>query len=301
MNFKPPRAIGLVIGSMLLAISLGGIGYSLYQIASRPVSPTLGIWTSLAVICFPAALFLIYRLYGLLTCEYIFNRDGFYLRWGISTDQIPIAAIISISLQTEYPSIKRPKIGFWWPGCMVGEIHSERFGLAEFFATSRPDKNVVIHLPQRLLVISPPDVSDFIQSFNEVVQMGSLEDIPERSQRPDFFSARLWVDRNARGLILLGLLLILILLAYLAYRVFDLPPLVPFGYDHRGLPDLFVPPARLLLLPLVGGAFWLADLLVGAWLYRRDQNRPIAYMVWALGVLLGGLLWVAVINLITAI
>jgi hypothetical protein len=299
MNFRPPRTIGLIIGSFFLVILLAGITFSVFQLASETVSPFLGVWTSLVVICLPLTLLVLYRLYGLLTAQYSLNRDGFYLRWGISTDQIPIAAIEDVSLQTQYPSVTRPKLGIWWPGCMVGQSESLDHGLTEFFAASSSNGNVIIHLSDRIIVISPPDVPDFIQAFSEIVQMGSLEEIPELTQRPDFFSARLWADRYARGLILIGLVLILALLVYLAYRVSSLPSLVPFGFDQNGVPDLFVPPARLLLLPLVGGGFWLADLVIGSWLYRRERNRPIAYLVWGMGVLLVSMLWGAVINLIT--
>ena len=75
---------------------------------------------------------------------------------------------------------------------------------------------------------------------------------------------------------------------------------VPFGFDENGVPDLFVPPPRLLILPLAGGALWVADLVIGSWLYRIEQNRPIAYLVWGMGVILVSLLWGAMINLIAA-
>ena len=299
MNFKPPRTLGLTIGILILAILSAGITFSVIQLASGTASTFLGIWTSSVVIGLPLTLLILYRLYGLLTAQYSLNRDGFYLRWGISTDQIPIAAIEQVSLQTQHPEVTRPKLGVWWPGCVVGQSETTDYGLVEFFTASNSKGNVMIHLDDRIIVISPPDVPDFIQAFSEIVQMGSLEEIPEHSQRPDFFSARLWADRYARGLILVGLVLILALLAYLAYRVSSLPSLVPFGFDQDGVPDLFVPPARLLLLPLVGGGFWLADLVIGSWLHRRERNRPIAYLVWGMGVLLVSMLWGAVINLIT--
>lgn len=299
MNFRPPRTIGLIIGCLLLVILLAGIAFSVTQLASETVSPFLGIWTSLVVISLPLTILVGYRLYGLQTARYILNRDGLYLRWGASTDQIPIALIKKVLVQTHYPSVTRPRFGIWWPGCMVGQIQSEKHGLIEFFAASNSNGNVIIQLSDRIIVISPPDVPGFIEAYSEIVRMGSLEEIPELTQRPDFFSARLWEDRYARVLIVVGLVLILALLAFLAFRVFSLPSLVPFSFDHNGVPDLFVPPTRLLLLPLAGGGFWLADLVVGSWLYRRDRNRPIAYLVWGMGVLLVSMLWGAVINLIT--
>jgi hypothetical protein len=183
---------------------------------------------------------------------------------------------------------------------MTGEFQSDQLGPVEFFAASTAKGNVIIQLNERSIVISPPDVDDFIQAFSEIVQMGSLEEIPEISQRPDFFSARLWADRYARGLIGLGLILILALLASVSYQISRLDSPVPFGFDEHGVPDLFVPPPRLLILPLVGGVFWIADLVIGSWLYRTEKNRPIAYMIWGMGVVVVSMLWGAMINLIAA-
>ncbi len=262
MNFRPPRPLGLIIGIFLLVILFGGISISVIQLASETISPFLGVWTSFVVIGLPLTSLVLYRLYGLITAEYVLNRDGFYIRWGISTDQIPISAIKGVFPQNEFPAVNHPKIGLWWPGCVVGQIPSNEHGLIEFFAASTSKENVIIQLTDRIIVISPPNVADFLHAYSEIMQMGSLEEIPELTQRPDFFSTRLWADRYARAMLLVGLTLILALLAYLAYRVSTLPSLVPFGFDQNGIVDLYVPPALLLLLPLVGGGFWPAVLLL---------------------------------------
>jgi hypothetical protein len=244
---------------------------------------------------------IVYRLYGLVTARYILDRDGFCLQWGFSTEQIPIASIENIIKGNEVQTALNPPFGFNWPGCIVGQKLVKGLGLVEFFATKSATEQIIIPLNGRSLVISPPDIDSFHQSFLEVVRLGSLEEIPGISIRPDFFSARLWADRLARFLILSGLLLILFLLAYLGFRAAHLPETVPFGFDRTGQPDIFVPPSQLLLLPLVGGFYWLANLVVGVWLYREERNRPIAYAVWFTGTILGGLLWGAILHLLNVI
>lgn len=300
MILKPPRTKGLVIGILLLVILSAAITTSVIQLASKTVTPFLGIWTSLVVIGLPLIALNIYRIYGLITAQYILDRDGVYVRWGLSRVQIPLGKIMEVVPQSEITPRLSISFGFWWPGCVVGKSQSKFHGSIDFFATSTARGNIVIALETRKIVISPPDVQAFIRTFADTVQMGSLEEIPEFSEHPDFFSARLWEDRSARLTILGGLSTILILLAFLALRVPNLPSVVPFGFDRAGVPDVFVPPARLLLLPLVGGVFWLVDLILGSWLYRQEGNRPIAYLVWGVGVLMGGILWIAVINLISA-
>ncbi len=79
-----------------------------------------------------------------------------------------------------------------------------------------------------------------------------------------------------------------------------LPTEVPFGFDPYGQPESLVPPTRLLLLPMIAGFCWLVDLAIGLWLYRRDDQRPLAYGLWGISVLVAGLLWGASLHILAA-
>ncbi|OGO19883.1 MAG: hypothetical protein A2Z14_08685 [Chloroflexi bacterium RBG_16_48_8] len=301
MTIKPPKLQGFIIGGLLFILLSGGIIFGILQLASGELTQLLGVWVSLVVIGSPLLLMVGYRLYGLITARYILERDGFFLQWGFSFEQIPISSIENLIKGEELQIRLRPPFGFYWPGCVIGKKKVEKFGLVEFFATKVGRGQVILPLKGRSLVISPPDVETFHQSFLDIVRLGALEEIPVKSIRPDFFSARLWADRLARFLILSGLVLILCLLGYLAFRTPGLPGSVPFGFGITGLPDTFVPPSRLLLLPLVGGFYWLVDLVIGVWLYRLKEDRRIAYVVWFTGAFLGVLLWGAILHLLRAI
>jgi hypothetical protein len=301
MITKPPILRGLLIGGILFILLLGGIIFGILQIANGEINPLLGIWVFIVVLGLPLLLMVVYRLYGLISARYILDRDGFYLRWGFSVEQIPLSSIDKMIRGDEIPTNLVPPFVFRWPGCIVGQKMVEELGLVEFFATRPINEQLFIPLKERNLIISPPDIENFHQSFLEVVHLGSLEEIPAISVRPDFFSARLWADRLARFLILSGLILDLCLLGYLGFRTVNLPEGVPFGFDSAGLPDTFVPPSQLLLLPLVGSFFWLANFVVGVWLYRLEKDRQVAYVVWFTGMLLGGLLWGAILHLLSAI
>jgi len=300
MIIKPPKVQGLIIGSFLFVLLLGGIIFGILQLASGEIEPLLGLWTSIVILGLPILLLVGYRLFGLISARYILDRDGFYLQWGFASEQIPISAIENITRGNLLTSRLSPKLGFWWPGCVVGHRDVEGMGQVEFFATTASKDQVIIPLEGRSLAISPPDVDAFHQAFLDFVRLGSLEEISTHTVRPDFFSARLWADRVARSLILAGLVLILSLLGYLAFRVPGLPDQVPFGFDLLSQPDTLVPPSQLILLPIVGGFFWFTDLIVGVWLFRQDQDRKISYCVWFVGVLLAVLLWGAVIQLLMA-
>jgi hypothetical protein len=301
MVIKPPKLQGIIVGGLLFSLLLGGIIFGILQLTSDEMSPLLGIWVSIIVFGSPLLLMVGYRIFGLATAQYVLNRDGFSLQWGFTYEQIPIAAIEMILKGDEILTKLRPSLGIYWPGCVVGAREVDDFGMVEFFSTMSSSRQVLIPLDERSLVISPPDPEAFHQAFLEAVRMGALEEIPSLSSRPDFFSAHLWADLWARSMIILGLVLILFLLGYLAFQVPNLPPRVPFGFDLTGLPKLLVPPTQLLLLPIAGGFCWLADLIIGAWLFRQEQNRRVAYIIWFTGILLGGLLWGASIHLLMAL
>lgn len=300
MSLTPPKRQGILIGFLLLGFLILGISTGIAQLAAGRITPLLGLWTALVIIFIPLVLLVIYRLYGLMNATYVLNRDGFFLRWGLASDEIPLEKIREIVPLNKISDGLRPKPGFWWPGCIVGSLAVENVGFFEFFSSTPSTRSAVIILENRNLVISPPHVDDFIQTFHDVVRLGSLEEIPEKTTRPNFFSAQLWSDALARALIISGLITILSLLAYISIQLGTLPDTVPFGFDSNGTPNPLVPAAQLIILPLVGGFFWLIDLIMGAWLFRSKKNQPVAYIVWGLSILVGGLLWGAVLQLIRA-
>lgn len=299
MSFTPPRLIGLLLGLLFLSVLLGGTAYGASQLASASISPWIVAWVLLPLLGVPLAALIAYRLYGLLTARYWLDRNGFYLMWGLARDQIPLAELETPRLVRDLPGRWFPGGGLWWPGCVVGRGLVAGFGRVEFFASTPPEGMVLLTTGDQHLVISPADPLDFLDAFTQAVRLGSLEPIPAVSQRPDFLFNRLWADRVAKTLILLGLVLSLLLLGYLALRAPDLPGRVAFGFDPTGRPDPWAPPGRLLLLPLIGGLCWLVDLAAGIWLYRREADRALAYVVWGAAALVALLLWGAALHLLS--
>jgi hypothetical protein len=298
MVFIPPRARGLILGVLLLCLLVGITAVGLYELGSSPISPVIVIWVIMPLIGLPLALVVAYRLYGLLTVRYRLDRDGFYLVWGQAMEQIPLSMVRSVQAADQADASLRPGVGIWWPGCVVGRARPENHPAVEFFATGLRGRLVLVNTDSGSLAISPADPSAFNQTFVDATRMGSLEQIPAVSRRPDYFSSRMWNDRLARGLLLGGLILNLLLLGFLAVRAPALGGSVPFGFGPGGVPGPMVPPGRLLLLPLIAGLCWLGDLVLGAWLYRRDREKPIAYAVWTSALVVGGLFWGATLQLL---
>ncbi len=296
MIFIPNRKLGLLLGFTFLLILLSATVFGILQLATATMSAWIILWVLLPIVGVPLSFLVSYRIYGLITARYRLDREGFYLTWGLAYEQIPVAEIQSVELASATYENLTPEFTFRWPGCVVG--HLDQDAVVEFFSTQTAEGIVLLTSNERTLAISPSDPEGFQKQFVDTARMGSLDAIPAVSQRPDFILARMWNDFRARILVLSGIAISLLLFGYLALRASSLPPSVPFGFDPMGNPDPFAPPGRLLLLPMIGVFCWFLDLLTGVWVYRRNEDHPLAYAIWAVAIIVGGLLWGATLHLL---
>lgn len=301
MNFLPSRSRGMIFGFAALLLLVGAGVFGLIMLAMDSISVWMVLWVLLPLLSLPLSMVVGYRLYGLIAARYYLDRDGFFLKWGSTIEQIPITAITSVDTAEALGVELQPRGVLVWPGLVLGECEDETVGRVEFFASTSANRLVVIQTSAHSLAISPQDREGFLSAFNSALRMGPLETIPAISKRPQFVQMVFGVDWVARLLIVVGVLLPLLLLGYLGLRVAGLPPEVPFGFDPEGFIDTFASPGRLLLLPMIGGLCWLIDLVAGFWLYISKKNRPLAYMLWATPILVGGLLWGAALQLLSVI
>lgn len=299
MDFIPQRRTGILVGGILLLVLAAVSILGLVILGSQQISLAIVIWVAMPLICVPLAILVVYRLYALITVRYRLDREGFYLVWGLANEQTPISAIQRIIPGQSLGAKLNPGFGLWWPGCVAGRRRVSGVGMVEFFSTAGPDQMVVVDLGDKALAISPGDLEAFQQTFLDATRMGSLEPIPSVSRRPDLALTRLWSDQAARWLVPVGLLVWLTLLGYLGFMAPRLPAEVPFGFDALGQPLAYVPPGRLLLLPMIGAISWLGDIFLGAWLFRQKEERRLAYIVWAMPLLQGGILWMATLQMLT--
>jgi hypothetical protein len=301
MDTRPPKRKGLLVGFLIITLLLSGIAYSVFQMSSGEISIWLAVWVLIPLFCLPVLLLVVYRLYGLITARYTIDRDGFKLRWGLAYDDIPIQQLTRVDRAQAFDLDQMPGVRGRWPGLVIGKRWVEGLGGFEFFATRGIEEMVIVHSGERFLAISPVDVDAFLKAVTDALRMGALSTYEEISTRPNFALARLGSDRAAVLLVILGGLLPIALLGYLLLVVGEMTGQVAFGFDSLGAVDTLAPPGRLLLLPMIAGAGWFIDLFFGMWMYRTEANRPLAYTLWAGAILVGGLMWGAVLQLLDMI
>lgn len=300
MDIYTPKTLGLLLGTLALVLFIGPALASLYMLMNATLSLWMVLWVFLPLVCVPLAVTVAYRLFGLITASYDLDRNGFYLRWGFSEERLPIQSIDSVSALDRDVVVSGYPRAFRWPGLVIGKGVLEDGDSVEFFASTGMDEMVLIQSHYGAFAISPTNRESFLNQFQTALRSGPLEKWKHQSRRPDFVLARLWSDRWARVLILIGALLPISLLAFLALQAPDLPAQVPFGFDAAGSPETLAPPGRLLLLPLSAGLTWMADLVLGWWSYRRDELKALGYLLWGFSILVGGLFWGATLQLIAA-
>lgn len=297
MNLAPPKLLGTAIGVIFLSLLVVVIGISLVNLGQGLLSPESLLWIGLLLLALPIVLLVLNRLYGLVTARYRLDRDGLFIAWGLAYKQVPIGSIRRIRTGRELAGIARPDLGFWWPGCLIGHTKSGELGRVEFFAGS--GSLVLVEMDSGgMIALTPPDPEAFIAGFENARRMGALERIQVQSYRPERLLLEMRSDRLAVVLIALGLVIPLALLAGLVIGAPNLPEQVPFGFALDQQPGPLVPRGRLVLLPVIAGLIWLADLLLGGWFYRIARDRPIAHALWGTAVVSGVLLVGATLLLI---
>ncbi len=285
----------MATGVFAFLFTLGLSVYSLISLTSARASAVLLLWVVVPLLGLPLASLAAYRLYGLLTAQYALDRNGFYLKWGLAEEHIPIGQIRNIAAIDQLPDRALSR----WKGLLglTGVFRTEGRDL-EFFTAGSLENAVLLSSDRINLVLTPADPAAFIQAYRDFSYRGSLQRIKPHSVRPVFLAAVLAEDALARWLLPAGLIVNFLLLAFLVLAN-SLPSPVPFSYDAAGNVALLAPVQRLLLLPLIGAVLWMINLLLGTWFYHSKDDHRMGYILWAASLLPGLLLWGSVINILS--
>ncbi len=290
-RFHPIRQAGLSFHAVSILL-LGGGGAICFILAFQArVGVNFLIYLAAALILLAPLPLLAYRGYALVSAHYDMDRDGLRLHWGLRVEDIALPDIEWVRPASDLTA-PLPLPRFRWPGVLIGVLEVEGLGPIEFLASTSREL-VLVATPLRIFAISPENPDAFIKSFRNINEMGSLTPIAPRSVYPTFLLARLWADRPARYLVLAGFTLGLALLIWVSLAI-PVRSQVSLGYLPSGEPLDPGPAASLLLLPVLNGLTYLTDLLGGLFFYRRPDQKALAYVLWAGGVITPILMLVAV-------
>lgn len=279
--FSPPRRRGFLVQSAA-ALVLAAAGLTcLYFAVDLPVGSGFVLLSLVALLLLAPVPVLLYRIYALAASQYVIERDGLRLRWGLRAEDIPILKIEWVRPAADLVlPLPLPRLS--WPGALLGSVTVSDLGPVEFLA-AEAETLLLVATPERIYAISPANPGAFLKEFRRTIEMGSIEALPPHSARPATSLRRIWNDRLARVLTAGGMVLSLLVFLAVGLGVGSRSTLsMGFGPDRQPLEP--VPAEQALLLPFLAAGAFAFDFVLGYAFYRGLNKQAIAYVCW-----LGGL------------
>ncbi|PIW20449.1 MAG: hypothetical protein COY47_06325 [Chloroflexi bacterium CG_4_10_14_0_8_um_filter_57_5] len=295
-EYPPPRQPGLALHATLILTLAILSAFGAWRAFESAVGPMLTLFSLLAVAAFIPLPILAYRLSALMRANYSLDRDTLSLTWGLRIERIPVSDVEWVRPVSDLTSpLHLP--WFCLPGAVLGIRRHPDLGLVEFMAANRK-KILLVATARRVFAISPDDPAAFVQDFQHAIEMGSLAPAPGQSLYPTFVIAQAWESALARYLWLAGLFLNAGLLIWVSLLIPTLPR-VPLGFQPYDGPLEPVAGARLILLPILSVFLFAIGWIAGLYFYRREEQRILAFILWASSALTALLFLLAVLFIVT--
>ena len=286
-EFLPPKRTGFWVLLVLLLGVLAAIIVLVIDASRTAQQLRFTLELVLAFMMLIVWIWLLLRLHTLLTTRYTLSRRGLELRWGLRREVIPMPEIEWIRPVSDFKS-KLPLPAFSLPGVYFGKKQVAGLGEVDFAATER-HQFLLVACNGRYFVISPQEEREFLDIFERLTELGSLEHSISLSEGFSTLWHRVWRDSTTRWLILGGLAANAALLV-LALALVRLQPNITWTTLET------VPSQRLLLLPLLGLLTWLMDACAGAaFTLRGTLEKPMVYLLWGMPTILALLLAAAML------
>jgi hypothetical protein len=296
-HFPAVRGHWLIGHYLLAALCVALAGISVYCLRTLPLgalsAAALTVLAAVSVLA-PAV---IYRIYLLGSAEYGISPAGaLRVRFGARRDVIPLEEIEEIRSGGMISDALR-KAGPGWLETWQGEATAEGEESVDWIATDRGQPLLLLVSKHRRWAISPSDPAGFARQVTDLSARVSLEKIEPESFRPSPFILDILKTRTALASLAGGWVLIISLGVLLLILQPVLPPDQPFRFTPSGSPSSAGDPARLLILPIAGGAVWLLNAILGWWNWRTDR-RLEAYALWVTACAVAAGLWAAALLLL---
>jgi hypothetical protein len=294
-DYPPPRRHGRTIHILLMlvmAVSTGILALLAYR---QPLGLVFTGLVVLAVLAFIPIPILAYRLYSLARANYSLDRDQLTLTWGLRLEQIPVSDIEWVRPLSAMPKpFPMPVVRL--PGGLLGLRHHPDLGPIEFLASDQKSL-LLVATSRKIFAISPDAWEDFLQDVQHAIELGSLSPALPQSVYPSFVVAQAWESALARYLWLAGFFVNIGLLAWVSLMAPSLGQ-VSLGFLPSGAARPPSPGLALILLPIVSILFYLAGWGTGLVLYRHEDRRPMAFILWASGLISSLLFLLAVLFIV---
>lgn len=284
--YYPPKRTGTIVHLLLILFFSGGGAWSIWGASNVQVAPQLLPYLALILLSLITVPFLIYRLYALHRSQYSLERGGIQLQWGWRSEKIPMDKVKWVHKAEDLEIPPQPPL-FRWPGSVIGFRRFLRGPVVEFLA-SRKKGLVIIATEEGYFAISPFQIEDFILSYNSLTELGSISLLTTQSSRPALILTEISEKKPLLWIFLAGAVLNITLLIW-TLLIIPSREKVSLGFTPGGIPHKPLESVRLILFPIINTTAYLGNLVLGLFLFRNEENRVLAYILW------GGSLLIAII------
>lgn len=222
-------------------------------------------------------IFLLYRFYSLIFSAYRLERDGLHIQWGPRSEVIPLNAIEWIRTPAEM-TVDVPWSILPMPGAYLGTVTADEHLTFEFLASDM-NKMLFLGTPRYIYVISPRDPSAFLNGFERILQMGSLENEEWVTDRPVVWLLDAWADIPGRISWALSVFFLICLYIWVGLR-FQTNTMLPGAFTPTGLPAEGSSGMNAVALPIAATAVWILGTVLGLRIFRHWKKQNIAELVW---------------------
>jgi hypothetical protein len=295
--FYPPHRLGLIvqITAILLFLALAILG--IRQATQTPIGLEFLLYLIPVFLAFGLIPLIGYRAYALWRASYLLERDGIYLRWGLREEIIPMDVVKWVRSSQDFETgLPRPWLR--WPGAVLG-VRKLPDGTRVEYLAAQTSQLILVSTADQVFAISPSNQEEFMLAYHRFAELGSLTPLATRSVYPASLLRRVWASPVARYLLLVGLLASLLLLVLVSLYVPSLST-ISLWLNQDGSPSEMLPAVYLLLLPVLNGAFFFTNALLGLYLFRSYERRILAYLLWGSGIFTAFLFFIAVVLIIRA-
>jgi hypothetical protein len=294
---SPGRIVGLALTAVLFLLNIGFL-ILLFLAPIGIVTVLLGL---LIILSLPLIGVVIYVTVGISSALYRVENGLLLIKWGRLVQAVPMRDIVEILSSDAIVEVSDFR-GIRWPGCMIGQgqiqVGDGRELHTSFYSTRMVEEQVFIVTEKMTYGLSPGDSFAFTASLRALLESDLGEEEATAYTEMDILGWSIWPDRKALILVGTSVILNLLLFAVLSVIYSRLPEQVPLHFSRFGVIDRSGSPSELFILPLIGLVAWIAALVAGWFFYYLRHEKPVAYIIWGITVVIEVAAWIAVLGLI---
>ncbi len=269
--FRPPRAMGVIIGGAFAAWA-GVVGFIALSVAwgAEPEFKTFLAWAVGAIALVLAGLFAAWA--GAVgTLAYIVRSDLLEIRWGWRRVLVPIG-----SIQRLVPgrTLDPPEVGGinWW-GCHVGAGDVKRVGYTLFYSThGSPDEILYVVTDGEAYGLTVEDQAEFAEAIQARAALTPVDALGEqRSLAVGPAALPLWQDRIALWAVGTGAALCALVCGYVFSAYPGLPEVVQLSFPSLGGIVRVGDRSELLDIAYLSAGIFAANVVIGAGLHTVER------------------------------